>query len=128
MHAVRCAVRENVLSDRRRITEASYASFIAARSAWVATADDGAILGFAALDLADAGVWALFVDPDHEGSGIGRALHDALLDAAAARGVAGLWLTTAPGTRAERFYRGAGWREGGRTDAGDIRFERATGA
>lgn len=128
MHVVRRAVRENALSNRGRITEASYAPFVAAGSAWVAAADDGAILGFAALDLADASVWALFVHPDHEGMGIGRALHDALVDAAAARGVAALWLTTAPGTRAERFYRDAGWQDSGTSDAGDMRFARATGA
>lgn len=35
-----------------------------------------------------------------------------------------IWLTTERGTRAERFYRDAGWREAGDVGVG-IRFELA---
>ena len=34
-----------------------------------------------------------------------------------------LWLGTAPGTRAETFYRKAGWIETGIRQGGEIRFE-----
>lgn len=36
-----------------------------------------------------------------------------------------LWLTTTPGTRAERFYRIAGWQPAGLTDDGELRFKLA---
>ena len=124
MHAVRLVVRENRLSDPARITEESYRRYVVAGSAWVAVGADRAVLGFAVVDRTHAGVWALFVHPDREGAGIGRALHDTLLDWAQRQGLATLWLTTAPGTRAEQFYLNAGWRKTGSSPAGEIRFER----
>jgi GNAT superfamily N-acetyltransferase len=125
MHAVRCAVRENALSDPARVTEASYAPYIAAGSAWVAVTADHHISGFAALDRTGLSVWALFVAPGHEGAGIGRALHDHMLDWAAERGMDALWLITARGTRAEHFYRKAGWTSMAAADPGETRFEKA---
>ena len=124
MHAIRCAVRENALTDPRRITEASYLSYVAAGSAWVAVIDRD-IAGFAALDCVDASVWALFVAPDHEAGGIGRALLDTMLDEAARRGMDDLWLVTARGTRAERFYARAGWTGMPATEPGEVRFAKA---
>jgi GNAT superfamily N-acetyltransferase len=122
MHRIRLAVRENPLSAGSAIDEASYLPFLAATL--VAEAG-GAIVGFAALDLARGSVWALFVSPLTEGRGIGRALHRALLDLASAHGLERLSLTTAPGTRAELFYRQAGWQPAGLTADGEMRFERA---
>ena len=40
----------------------------------------------------------------------------------ASRGLARLWLTTEPGTRAQRFYEAAGWRPDGETNAGSMRY------
>jgi hypothetical protein len=34
-----------------------------------------------------------------------------------------VWLSTAPNTRAEKFYRNAGWREVGVYGKGEIKFE-----
>ena len=34
-----------------------------------------------------------------------------------------IWLTTAPGTRAEQFYKKAGWSAVGHTKSGEIKFE-----
>jgi hypothetical protein len=34
-----------------------------------------------------------------------------------------VWLGTAPGTRAEAFYRKAGWTEAGTHGKGEIKFE-----
>jgi len=124
MHAVRCAVRENALTDPARITEASYAPYIAAGAAWVAVTADGGPSGFAVLDSADGSVWALFVAPGNEGMGIGRMLLDTLCNDAARRGHAALWLVTARGTRAEHFYRRAGWIGTPTDDLSEVRFER----
>ncbi len=127
MHRVRLAVRENRLSVLLSIDEGSYRPFLEDHGlGWVAESA-GAVIGFAIVDLAQANVWALFVDPDGEARGVGRALQDRLLLGAAERGVTRLWLTTMPGTRAERFYEAAGWSRAGMVQ-GEIRFERDVGA
>lgn len=124
MHRLRCSVRENRLSDPGRVTAASYMPYIQSGSAWVADAQSG-ILGFAALDLAAPSLWALFVASEAEGLGVGRDLHDAVLDRARAEGIRRLWLNTSPGTRAEHFYRAAGWEEAGLTPDGELRLEKS---
>jgi GNAT superfamily N-acetyltransferase len=82
----------------------------------------GAIAGFAVADLVRRNVWALFVDPQAEGRGIGRRLHDAMMDWFAAQGVERVWLSTDPGTRAEAFYRAADWQAAGEY-RGEARYE-----
>ena len=127
MHRVRLAVRENRLSGMLSIDEGSYRPFLDDHGrGWVAESA-GALIGFAIVDLARANVWALFVDPNEEARGVGRALHDRLLLGAAEQGVTRLWLTTMPGTRAERFYEAAGWSRAGIVQ-GEILFERDLGA
>ncbi len=123
MHAIRCAVRENRLSDPRRVTEEDYLPYVEASSIWAAVDPAGKMLGFAAIDRTEASIWALFVDPDAEGTGVGRALHDAMLAWAAEQDLDRLSLFTAAGTRAERFYAKAGWRETARSET-EVRFER----
>ena len=122
MHEVRGRVRENRLSNPRRITEASYRPYVAAGSAWVAETDAG-IVGFAALDAPHGKVWALFVAPEAEGAGIARALHRRMIEWAQEQGLERLSLSTEAGSRAERFYREAGWIKAGLTEAGEVQFE-----
>ena len=124
MHALRMKVRENRLSDPARVTEASYRPYVDGHDAWVAEGDAG-LAGFAVLAAGTGSVWALFVDPEAEGRGAGSALHQRLLHAACARGLSRLSLTTAGGTRAERFYINAGWQRRGFTKDGELRLERA---
>ena len=122
MHRVRMAVRENRLVSRV-ITEADYAErMVHAGAAWVVE-EDRTVVGFAIGDVRDHSIWALFVHPDHEGRGRGRALHDTLV--AWMRGFRGriLTLETEAGTRAECFYRAAGWQVVGRTPDGALRLE-----
>jgi GNAT superfamily N-acetyltransferase len=123
MHAVRSKVRENRLSDPGRITKASYLPYIAAGSAWVAETDAG-IAGFAALSAPDASVWALFVSPEAEGAGIGRALHDHMLESARDQGIRLLSLSTEDGSRAANFYERAGWTRAGITADGEAVFKK----
>jgi len=124
MHVVRCAVRENRLSQPDRITSADYRAMLERDGrGWVAEVD-GRIVGFAVADLSRSNVWALFVDPEHERRGIGRALHDVMMQWFLAQpGVESVWLTTSPGTRAEGFYERAGWRACGLDAHGEMRFE-----
>ena len=123
MHRIRCRVRENWLSDPRKVTEESYRPYVEAGDAWVAEAGSG-IVGFAALDLASATVWALFVAPEAEGMGVGRALQDVMLDRARRKQVKRLSLLTARGSRAETFYFQSGWERAGRGDQEEVRLER----
>jgi GNAT superfamily N-acetyltransferase len=88
---------------------------------WVAEVGDR-IVGFAIGDLSRANVWALFVDPDFEGRGVGRSLHDMTVSWLFEAGADRIWLSTDPGTRAERFYEAAGWRLS-RVENGEAYFE-----
>jgi len=67
---------------------------------------------------------SLRVHPDHERQGFGRLLHDEMLSWLWSQGLEKLWLTTEPGTRAEQFYKAAGWDVKGNTDSGEVCFEK----
>jgi len=88
---------------------------------WVCEVDDR-IVGFAMADLSKANVYALFVEPAFEGRGIGRRLHDTMMRWFFDRGIPEVWLSTDPNTRAEAFYRRAGWTAAGTRANGEIRF------
>ena len=67
--------------------------------------------------------WALFVKPEFEGLGIGKKLHDLMLDWYFSQTDKSVWLGTSPNTRAENFYWKAGWKEVGVHGDGEIKFE-----
>lgn len=119
MHRLRLAVGENRLSRPDSIAAQSYVPFVESRNAWVAE-DYDAIVGFAALDAEAGSVWALFVSADAQGMGIGKRLHDTLVIAAVARGIARLRLSTEAGTRAETFYYRKGWVGEGVNPKGEV--------
>ncbi|MBO2009488.1 GNAT family N-acetyltransferase [Hymenobacter negativus] len=123
MTEIRLAVRENVLNNPALVTYDDYVDYLTRRGqGWVAE-ENGRMAGFAIADLQDHSIWALFVHPEYDCRGIGRALHDAMLAWYFAQTTEPVWLSTAPGTRAEGFYRHAGWQETGRTKSGEVRFE-----
>ena len=123
MHRIRTSVRENRLADPSLVQPGDYRAMLAEHGrGWVAESG-GRIIGFAVADLARRNVWALFVDPDSEGRGAGRLLHEAMMGWMFAAGAEEVWLGTDPGTRAERFYRAAGWRYAGAQANGEARYE-----
>lgn len=122
MHRVRLAVRENRLISTV-ITERDYIPAIESTGRGWVVESGGQVVAFAVGNSATGNIWALFVDPDHEGRGHGRRLHDAMVNWLWSQGLSRLWLTTTAATRAERFYRTAGWIESGRADDGELRFE-----
>jgi GNAT superfamily N-acetyltransferase len=81
------------------------------------------VVGFAIADLKDHNIWALFVHPEFDKQGIGRQLHDTMLDWYFSQTTENVWLGTSPATRAEAFYRKAGWKEIGTHGDGEIKFE-----
>jgi GNAT superfamily N-acetyltransferase len=122
MHRVRVAVQENRLSRPDRISHQDYVDALTELGrGWVAESGGG-VAGFA-VGYRSGNIWALFVDPAHEGKGIARALHAEMLHWLRNLGLSKLDLTTAPGTRAETFYRKAGWVAGGLTESGERRFD-----
>jgi GNAT superfamily N-acetyltransferase len=123
MHRVRTSVRENRLTDPERVQPRDYRSLLSTRGrGWVSEVD-GRIVAFAVVDLTRANVWALFVEPACEGQGLGRKLHDTMMAWVFSEGASNVWLTTAPGTRAERFYKTAGWQYSGPEPSGEARYE-----
>jgi GNAT superfamily N-acetyltransferase len=110
IHRVRASVRENTLADYSVITHESIREHLEKLGrGWVYEADRR-IVGIAIANRVDASVWALFVEPEFEGRGIGRALHDAMLAWLRSCGLRAVSLGTAPGTRAAGFYEAAGWK------------------
>jgi GNAT superfamily N-acetyltransferase len=124
MHALRFGVRENRLSDPSRVTPADYERRVAQPGAsWVAEVS-GSIAGFAIADFPSRSVWALFVNPDFEGQGIGRSLLRQVTQNLEAAGSGTIHLSTAAGTRAERLYAAAGWIRRGQLPNGELHFVR----
>lgn len=122
MHRIRMSVAENRLTDPTKIRPDDYRPMLGERGrGWVAEID-GRIVGFAVADRTGANVWALFVDAAFEKRGIGRALHERMMEWLFAAGAERAWLTTEPGTRAERLYRAASWRHVA-TENGEARYE-----
>lgn len=124
MHRVRMAVRENRLTDPSWLTPAVYRACLAGggvANTWVAYVD-GRVVGFSVGRVPERDIWALFVDPEHERRGIGRALCAAATGWLFERGVAVVELSTTPGTRADRFYREAGWQRGETNAKGEVLY------
>lgn len=123
MHVIRMAVKENILSDPALITPQDYAAYLEKRGAGWVVEIEHQIVGFAIVDFQENNVWALFVDPNFEKRGVGRMLHGQLISAYFARTNQPLWLGTEPNSRAESFYRKAGWKEVGKHGSDEIKFE-----
>jgi len=121
---IRFAVQENRLFDPTSVTPQDCAEFVGRGVVWVAERD-GRVIGFSACDDRDGTIWALFIDPPDQGRGLGADLLALACRDLAARGYATARLTTDPGTRADRFYRRAGWVDRGLNDDGEVQFERA---
>ena len=120
---VRNAVKENTLSDPGLVPDQDVEDYINCRGRGWVWEDSGRIVGFSIVSVIDQNVWALFVEPGQDKKGIGRALHDVMMDWYFQQTDQPVWLSTTPGTRAEGFYRKAGWRETGLYGKGEIRFE-----
>jgi GNAT superfamily N-acetyltransferase len=122
MHRVRLAVRENRLTSSV-ITEEHYIPAIEVTGrGWVIELNR-TVVAFAVGNEHTGNIWALFVEPEHEGHGYGRRLHDVMVSWLFSRGLAKLWLGTDPNTRAQRFYEAAGWQFKGIVANGEARYE-----
>ena len=123
IQTVRNSVRENNLSNPNLVTDQDCEKFITVRGkAWVCEISSQ-IVGFAIVDLKENNIWALFIDPKFEKKGIGQLLHKTMMDCYFTKTKEKVWLGTAFNTRAEQFYRKAGWKEVGMHGTKEIKFE-----
>ena len=123
MQVVRNLVKENILSNPALVPDKDVEEYITRRGkGWVCLMDD-VIIGFSIVDLKENNIWALFVNPEYEAKGIGKKLHDMMLDWYFEQTKEKVWLGTSPNTRAEIFYRMQGWKEVGVHGKGEIKFE-----
>ncbi|SFC30591.1 Acetyltransferase (GNAT) family protein [Flexibacter flexilis DSM 6793] len=123
IQVVRNAVRENTLSNPNLVTDADVVHFLTQRGKGWVCAIDHQIVGFSIADLQDHNIWALFVHPDFDRRGIGRQLHDVMLDWYFSQTQQTVWLGTSPNTRAEGFYKKAGWKVVGTHGSKEVKFE-----
>lgn len=125
LQEIRDTVRENKLRDPSRVTIDHYHWFIDNPGIFV-WEENGRIAGFSEADPRDGSICALFMDEAHEGRGIAQALFERACEVLRVAGYSRMWLTTDPGTRAERFYRRAGWDVTGVRN-GELVFEKSVG-
>jgi GNAT superfamily N-acetyltransferase len=124
IHAIRHGVTENILRDPSKVSDAEVAWYME-QAVFLVSEAEGEVVGFTCANHQNGLVWALFIDPKHEGRGHGRALLDEALRRLVMAGHRQAWLTTSAGTRAERFYGTHGWRDMGRHLDGQIVFVKA---
>lgn len=123
IQVVRHLVKENTLSDPSLVPDSDVEDYITRRGkGWVCEVNHK-IIGFAIADLQDNNIWALFLDPEYERMGIGKHLHNMMLDWYFSQTQHTVWLSTGIATRAETFYRMQGWQEAGPYGTKETKFE-----
>lgn len=109
MSRIRLAVTENRLRDPGRVTLQMYEDFLERDGrGWIAQVD-GITVAFSYANRLDGSIWALFVDPAHEGQGLAKRLLELATAWLFELGFAQVALSTGAGTRADAFYARQGW-------------------
>ena len=124
LQAIRNAVIENALSDPGRIPREEYEDYLTTKGKGWLCEINNEVVGFAIVSVEEKNVWALFIKKEFEGRHIGSRLHDIMINWYFNQTKESIWLSTAPGTRAEKLYRHKGWTERGMMNNNkEIRFE-----
>lgn len=120
---VRMAVKENVLNNPALVPREDNVDYLTKYGkGWVCEIDKK-IVGFSIVGLIQRNVWALFVLPEFEGKGIGRKLHDIMIDWYFEQTNEKIWLGTEQNTKAELFYKNRGWTAVGMHGDDETKFE-----
>ena len=119
---VRNSVKENQLSNPNLIPDNLVEEFITKRGKGFACEIDKKIVGFSIVDFVENNVWALFLLPEFEGKGIGKKLHQLMLDEYFSKTKETIWLSTEANSRAETFYKKHGWKNAG-FHGNEVKFE-----
>ena len=122
MSVIRLAVKENALTNPLAITQQMYEDYLDKLGrGWVCELD-GSIVGFSYADKQDDSIWALFIAPEYEGHGIGKALLKLAVDWLFVSGASAISLGTTANTRADRFYLAQGWMRGDMKNAKEVGY------
>ena len=122
---VRMAVKENVLNNPALVPREDNIDYLTKfGKGWVYEIENK-IVGFSIVGLTQRNVWALFVHPEFEGKGIGKKLHDVMIDWYFEQTKEKIWLGTEQNTKAETFYKKNGWKEVGMHGDDETKFEMA---
>ena len=119
---VRNSVKENQLSNPNLIPDQLVEEFITKRGKGFVCEIDKKIVGFSIVDFVENNVWALFLLPEFEGKGIGKKLHQLMLDEYFSKTKETIWLSTEANSRAETFYKKQGWKNAG-FHGNEVKFE-----
>ncbi len=120
---VRNSVKENILSNPSVVTDDDCKIYLTQKGkGWVCVTENN-IVAFAIVDVKNKNIWALFVHPAFENKGIGKELHDIMMNWFFGQTKETVWLSTASNTRAEKFYHKSGWNEVGVYGKREIKFE-----
>lgn len=128
LNRIRTSVRENHMSLEQMaaygITPEVIADLLRTTARGFIGSIDGVDAGIAIADGAEGNIFALFVLPDHEGRGLGRALLERAEAFLFKCGCEVAWLEAgaAIGIRAHGFYSHLGWRRDGLMPDGQLRF------
>lgn len=122
MSRIRMSVKENILNNPELVTYKDYTDHLTTYGKGWICETGGEAAGFAVVNLTEGNIWALFINPAHEGKGIGKELHRIMMDWYFSQTTEKVWLSTDPNTRAEAFYRKQGWTANG-MHGSEIRFE-----
>ena len=119
---VRNSVKENQLSNPNLISNEMVEEFITKRGKGFVCEIDDKIVGFSIVDFVKNNVWALFILPNFERKGIGKKLHQLMLDEYFSKTKETIWLSTEANSRAETFYKKQGWKNAG-FHGNEVKFE-----
>ncbi|HEX9919263.1 MAG TPA: GNAT family N-acetyltransferase [Pyrinomonadaceae bacterium] len=119
---VRLSVKENILSDVRKVTPEMCAAYLGESGKGWLCEIEGKVVGFSVASVEDASIWALFVKPSYEARGIGKRLLQLATDWLFETGATSIVLSTDADTRADKFYERQGWRRGEMKPDGEVYY------
>lgn len=119
---IRLAVKENALSNPARVPYQVYVDYLELLGRGWVCEEKGEIIGFSYAAKEDSSIWALFVRPECEGLGAGKALLALAVEWLFSLGNSTVTLGTAANTRADRFYQRQGWSRGEMKDAVEVYY------
>jgi GNAT superfamily N-acetyltransferase len=122
MMEIRLAVKENVLPNPARVPYQMYVDYLELLGRGWVCERDGEIIAFSYAAKEDSSIWALFVQPECEGLGAGKALLALAVEWLFSLGNEMVILGTSANTRADRFYGLQGWVRGEMKDAVEVYY------
>ncbi len=88
---------------------------------WVHTGKHG-ICGYVISSKKESTIWALFVEQNYQGQGIGKALLQTATRWLNQNGIDKIYLSTAVNSQAEYFYQHLGWHRGSPLETGQVTY------